>query len=51
MFAEPLAGNPEFVNAWQAAGLIGVVILLAPLVIVAICDAIEWLDEIKDKRK
>lgn len=46
-----MTGSPEVVNACQAAGLIGVVILLAPLLIIAVSDAIEWLDEIKDKRK
>lgn len=51
MFANHLAGNPETVNAWQAAGLIGVVIILLPLLIVAVSDAIAWLEDIKDKRK
>lgn len=51
MFGEPIAGSPEIVNAWQAAGLIGIGIMLAPLAVVAVCDAIAWLEQFKDKRK
>ncbi len=46
-----MTGSPEIINAHQAFGLIGVVIMLAPLAIVAVCDALAWLEQFKDKRK